>query len=227
MGYDIRTTMALPILLWSVRTLLLCVSTLLFACGGGGGGSSNFVPASSQPASSVSSSVGPSSSILSSPGSSAVSSSTASSSMPSVITLTGKVTYDLVPHNDNQFGLNYSATTISAGRGLLIELLDSNNLILATTNSDNLGNYSFSVENNKLVKVRVKAQLLRTQSPAWNFKVTDNTSGNSLYAMDGSLVAASDTTAVRNLHAASGWTGTGYTQPRVAAPFAILETTPH
>jgi hypothetical protein len=107
---------------------------------------------------------------------------------------------------------------------LVVELLDSNNLILATTNSDNLGNYSFSVENNKLVKVRVKAQLLHTQSPVWNFKVTDNTDGNSLYVMDGSLVAASNATAVRNLHAASGWTGTGYTQTRVAAPFAILDS---
>lgn len=232
MGRDIRTTMALPILHWGTRTLLLCVSTLLFACGGGGGGSSSFVPASSKPASSIGSSVGlsssspspASSSILSSPSSSLVSSLSASSSIPGVITLSGKVTYDLVPHNDNQFGLNYSATTISAGRGLLIELLDSNNLVLASTTSDNLGNYSFNVDNNKLVKVRVKAQLLRNQSPAWNFKVTDNTNGNSLYAMDGSLVAASDATAVRNLHAASGWTGTGYTQPRVAAPFAILDS---
>jgi len=144
--------------------------------------------------------------------------------MPGVITVGGKVTYDFVPHNDNQFGLNYSATTVNAGRGLVIELLDSNNLILATTNSDNLGNYNFSVENNKLVKVRVKAQLLRTQLPSWNFKVTDNTNSNSIYAMDGNLVAVSDATAVRNLHAPSGWTGTGYTQSRVAAPFAILDS---
>lgn len=232
MGCDIKTTMALPILSWSGRTLLVCVCTLLLACGGGGGGSSGFVQASSKPASSAGSSVGLSdassspisSSIASTPGSSIASSSAASSSLPDVITLSGKVTYDFVPHNDNQFGLNYSATRVSAGRGLVVELLDSNNVILATTNSDNLGNYSFSVENNKLVKVRVKAQLLRAQLPAWNFKVTDNTNGNILYAMEGSLVAASNATAVRDLHAASGWAGTGYTQTRVAAPFAILDS---
>lgn len=227
MGLEIRTTMALPILLWNVRTLLVCVCTLLFACGGGGGGSSKFAPTSSKPASSVGSSVGissSSSSAISSAMPSTPTSSTESSSIPGVISLSGKVTYDFVPHNDNQFGLKYSATTVAAGRGLIIELLDSNNLILATTSSDNVGNYSFSVENNKLVRVRVKAQLLRTQSPVWNFKVTDNTNGNNLYAMEGGLVAASEATAVRNLHAASGWTGTGYTQPRVAAPFAILDS---
>lgn len=227
MGLEIRSTMAVSTLVWGVRTLLLCTCTLLLACGGGSGGSSNIVPTSSKPASSTGSSVSLSSlsaSLMSSSMAFATSSPIASSSIAGVISLSGKVTYDLVPHNDNQFGLNYSATTISAGRGLVIELLDSNNLILATTNSDNFGNYHFSVERNKLVKVRVKAQLLSAHSPTWNFKVTDNTNGNNVYAMDGSLVAMSEATAMRNLHAPSGWTGTGYTQPRVAAPFAILDS---
>lgn len=152
------------------------------------------------------------------------SSSAVSSPASGLITLSGKVTYDFVPHNDNQLGLNYSDTTITAGRRLVIELLDSNNLVLAATISDNFGAYSFNVERNKLVKVRVKAQAARAQIPAWDFKVTDNTNSNSLYAMDGSLVEATDATAVRDLHAASGWGGTSYTQPRVAAPFAILDS---
>lgn len=228
MGLEIRTAMALPGMLWRGRTLLLVACTLLFACGGGGGGgSTNLTPTSNKSVSSIGSSVGVSSLIASSVPSSAAStrgSSTISSSLPGFITLSGKVTYDFIPHNDNQFGLNYSAATIVAGRGLVVEVLDSMNQILATTTSDNVGNYSFNIENNKLVRVRVKAQLLRTQSPAWNFKVTDNTNGNSLYAMEGALVAASIETAVRDLHAPSGWTGTGYTQPRVAAPFAIMDS---
>ena len=134
------------------------------------------------------------------------------------------MTYDFVPHNSTNIGLDYSAISRKAGRGLVVELLDANNLVLATTTSDSAGAYSFSVERNTLVKVRVKAQLLNNQLPAWNFKVTDNTSGNSLYAMDGSLVAASEASAVRDLHAGSGWSGEGYTQPRVAAPFAILDS---
>lgn len=224
MGLKIRTMMALPPLLWGGRALLVCTCLLLFACGGGGGGgSSNFVPASSTSVSSINSAVSISS-LMSSSLVSVSSSSTASLPISDFITLSGRVTYDFVPHNDNQLGLNYSATTVAAGRGLVVELLDSGNQILASTTSNNQGDYSFNVERNMLVKVRVKAQLARAQLPVWNFKVTDNTNNNSLYAMDGSLVAASEATAVRDLHASSGWTGMAYTQPRVAAPFAILDS---
>lgn len=142
----------------------------------------------------------------------------------SQVTLSGKVTYDFVPHNSAGTALDYSNITAKAGRGLVVEILDVNGAVLATSVTDNEGNYSVAIERDKQVKVRVKAQLLKTQSPGWSFKVTDNTQNNSPYAMDGSLVAATDATAVRNLHAASGWTGEGYTQPRVAAPFAILDS---
>lgn len=216
---------AAPSILAFFRQVLIvgCCMSLL-ACGGGGGGgnSLNPSPVSSKAAVSSAASVALSSAISSSPVSQA--SSSASSSVLASINLTGRITYDFVPHNDNKIGLNYSATNVQAGRGLVVELLDGNNSILATTNSDNLGNYSFATELNKPVKIRVKAQLLRTLLPVWNFKVTDNTNGNNLYAMEGALVEASAATAVRNLHAASGWTGVGYTQPRVAAPFAILDS---
>ena len=142
----------------------------------------------------------------------------------SSVTLSGKVTYDFVPPNSTNLGLDYAASSVKAGRGLVVEILDVNGTVLASTVTDNEGNYSVATERDKQVKVRVKAQLLKTQSPTWNFKVTDNTQSNSLYAMDGSLVAATDATAVRNLHAASGWTGESYTQTRVAAPFAILDS---
>jgi len=231
MGLKIRIRMALPVSNWGVRALLVCGCMLLFACGGGGGSKANLTQQSSAPVASVASSASlsstqplSSSSVSSLLLSSASSSSQMSSAGAGLISLIGRVTYDFVPHNDNNMGLNYSAITVKAARGVVIELLDSKNLVLATTTTDNLGNYNVSVEPNKLVKVRAKAQLLHTQSPAWNFKVTDNTNGNNLYVMDGSLVKASEATGVRNLHAASGWTGTGYTQPRVAAPFAILDS---
>jgi len=231
MGLKNRIKMTLPISRREVRALLVCWCILLFACGGGSGSKANLAPVSSKSASSVPSSA-PRSSVLPLSSSSLVSSllpsmsssSQINSSANGLITLSGQVTYDFVPHNDNKIGLDYSAFTVKPARGLVVELLDSNSLVLATTNTDELGNYSFSVESNKAVKVRAKAQLLRVQSPLWNFKVTDNTNGNKLYVMDGSLVMASEATAVRNLHAASGWTGTGYTQPRVAAPFAILDS---
>ena len=218
MGLKITTITRLPDFMWTVRSLLLCSCMLLFACGGGGG-SSKRPPVNSQPINSQ-----PMSLVSSSNFSSAINSSAVSSSVAAFLGLGGKVTYDSVPHHESNFGLNYSATTVKPLRGLVVELLDSNNVTLAVTNTDDLGNYSFSVEPAKLVRVRVKAQALRTQPPVWNFKVTDNTNANALYAMDGSLVAASEATAVRNLHAASGWDAIGYSQPRVAAPFAILDS---
>lgn len=149
--------------------------------------------------------------------------STAPPPLSANVSISGKVSYDFVPHNSNGLGLNYSATTTKPGRGLSIELLDANNVVLATATSDNTGHYSAEIQRDAMVKVRVKAQLLKTQSPGWDFKVIDNTSDDALYVMEGSLTAATEATAVRNLHAGSGWTGAGYTEPRVAAPFAILD----
>jgi len=54
--------------------------------------------------------------------------------------------------------------------------------------------------------------------------VKDNTNGNAIYALEGSTACTSTSSETRNLTAASGWTGTSYTNTRSAAPFAILDT---
>lgn len=146
------------------------------------------------------------------------------SSLPASITLNGKITYDFVPHKSNGNGLDYAALSARAGRGLVVELLDINDVIIATDISANDGSYSFEVAYNAVVKVRVKAQILNREVPTWDFKVTDNTNNNRLYAMAGTALAVTEATAVRNLHAASGWTGDAYGNSRVAAPFAILDS---
>ena len=214
------------LLIRAITFLFLCGCLSLVACGGGGGkGNSKPTTASSQPTSLVQNSISVSSvSVSSSSETSSVDSSATISSASSLVNLTGQITYDFIPHRPDGIGLDYSAITAKPGRGLVIELVDSNNAVLAITSTDSAGNYSFSVDKNRTVKVRVKAQLLQTHLPTWNFKVTDNTQSNKLYAMEGSLVEANDSTAVRNLHAASGWSGISYSQPRVAAPFAILDS---
>lgn len=155
-----------------------------------------------------------------------------SSSSASLITLSGKISYDFVPHFAQRNGLDYARTQAFPGRGLVVELLNANNQVLSTTRSDEQGNYSFTIARNELVRVRVKAQILNTPEdnhlnnthrPQWDFKVTDNTNNHRIYSMVGSLLAATENTAIRDLHAASGWTGEAYTQPRVAAPFAIID----
>lgn len=158
-------------------------------------------------------------------GSSGASENLSSSSVdPSqLVTIRGRVTYDFVPHNNNFIGLDYDNIERKPVRAVQVELLDSSNQTLSSTTTDLDGNYQLSTVKNARVRVRVKAQLLSTQTPSWNFTVRDNTNNNSLYVMDGSLSSSGSDASVRNLHAGSGWSGSTYIQARVAAPFAILD----
>ena len=144
---------------------------------------------------------------------------------PLSVTLSGKITYDHVPHNVSN-GLDYANTIQSNVRGATVELLDANgSSILNTTTSDIDGNYSFEVSVNTSYLVRVKAELKKDDSPpTWDFTVVDNTNSRALYAMDSALQTIVSSSVVLNMNASSGWTGAGYTQPRVAAPFAILDS---
>lgn len=190
------------------RVIAICLSmTFLVACGGSGGGNNSFV----QPATSLASS------------NSSSSSSSLASSSPSDILLGGHITYDSVPHNSNNIGLDYAATQELPVRGASVQLLDGSNQVVATSTTDVTGNYSFSVAPNQMLRVRVKAELVNSQSPSWRYRVTDNTNGNAIYVMDGSLASTGSQNSTRNLHAASGWGGSSYTAPRTAAPFAILD----
>lgn len=207
--------------LGSASWLPLFVCSLLSACGGGG--------SSSGPSAVASSSVATSAMVSSSQVNNSLSSlfTSSSSSLSSVsvqqVTLSGRVTYDRVPHNPDHIGLNYNAIQAMPVRGALVELLNSSGSIIATTSTDGAGDYSLRAPQNTLVKVRVKAQLLRTQSPTWDFKVTDNTSGNAIYALLGSSVTSGTGNSQRNMHASSGWNGSAYAGTRAAAPFAILD----
>lgn len=202
-----------------LRSLLLLLYMLLNGCGGGGSKSNSLVDMSTSSLSGTATSASTSaSSTIVSPSST----SSHSNSSAAQIALNGLVSYDFVPHSSA--GLDYARTESRPGRGLVVELLDENNAVLATTSTDGNGAYSINAPHNKLVKVRVKAQLLKNQSPSWNFKVTDNTSDNSLYSMVGNLIVANESTTIRNLHASSGWDGSAYTATRVAAPFAIIDT---
>jgi len=207
--------------------LLACTILILSACGGGGGGSNNVIStatstaillSSSSPSLSSNSSV--SSNFSSSPSSSQ---GFSSSSVQATVNISGTLTYDYVPHNENHVGLNYAATTQRPIRGAVVELLDEVGQVRVSTKSNPDGFFSADIQKNTSVKVRVKAQLLNTSLPTWNFKVTDNTSNNALYVLDGALASSGSDDSVRNLNANSGWSGTSYSAPRAAAPFAILD----
>lgn len=143
---------------------------------------------------------------------------------PATVTISGAITFDFVPHNTATNGLDYGNIVERPARGIVVEALDSANTVLSTTITDAAGNYSVTVDSDTNVRIRAKAQLLETGSArSWDVKVTDNTSGNALYALDGSLTSSGTTDTTRNLRAGSGWGATSYTGTRAAAPFAIID----
>jgi hypothetical protein len=140
------------------------------------------------------------------------------------VKISGKVTYDLVPSNSDHIGLDYLNITQEAVKGVQVDAIDSSNQSIASTTTDELGNYSFDLPVNSQVKIRVYAKLLKDGAPSWDVKVVDNTNSNALYVMEGALVSTGVSDSTRNLNASSGWGGISYTSERTAAPFAIVDS---
>lgn len=139
------------------------------------------------------------------------------------VSVSGLVTFDLVP-NGTGGGLDYDAIEARAVRGATVLALDASETPLASSSTDASGRYILELDRNISVSVRVLAELKQDGDPSWDFKVTDNTSDNAIYAMEGSLISTGNEDSTRDLHASSGWTGSSYEQARVAAPFAILNS---
>lgn len=140
------------------------------------------------------------------------------------ISVTGTATYDRVPHNPDN-SLNYTGFTQEPIRGAMVEVM-CDNAVYSSGVTSPTGAYSLLAPNGQDFFVRVKAQMLQTGTPSWNFSVVDNTSSGAFYSMVSRVFnSASDTMpALPNLNAASGWGGSSYTSTRVAAPFAILDS---
>lgn len=153
------------------------------------------------------------------------------------VTVSGRIAYQRVPFAalatpTARGGLDHPATFEAPAREVVVELLQSPGLaVLATTTTGTDGRYSFTAPANSNVVVRAKALSRVTASASrpgsWDVRVLDNTSGDALYTLDSSVIATGAADVVRNLTAATGWSGgsTGsYTGARAAAPFAILDT---
>lgn len=139
------------------------------------------------------------------------------------VTLNGVATFDSVPNSTG--ALNYSAIAPKPVRGAIVEVLNSASAVLATTTTDASGSYSVSVPSNTAIMVRVKAQLSQSGAgSSWDVSVRDNTQSNAIYAMETPVFSSGVAAGTRNLNAPSGWGGASYTAPRVAAPFAVLDT---
>ena len=146
---------------------------------------------------------------------------------PATVTISGRVTYDRVPFGTAlDAGLNYPATSQQPVREAVVQFVAGiGGGVVASGATDSNGNYTLTVPANSSGFVRVRAQSVRTATPARDIEVRNNTgSGLPVYVLDGSVFSAGTENVTRNLHAASGWGGSSYTGVRAAAPFAILDS---
>lgn len=137
-------------------------------------------------------------------------------------TVSGTITFDRVPIGSSS-GLSFNSVTQAPARQVVVEAIQSSNSnILASATTDTSGGYSLTVPADTTMFVRAKAQM--QSGSTWNFRVLNNANGSALYTLDGSSFNSGSSASTRNLHAASGWGGSSYTDTRAAAPFAILDT---
>ena len=148
------------------------------------------------------------------------------------VTITGTAEYEFVPANNNCQGLAFPSTRPRPIRGATIQAFRaSDNALLAETTSDDTGAYSFTIDSQLSIFLRVRAELKRSGSPSWDVEVRDNTSDTGLmlnqrplYALDTQVFNSGVVDMTRDILATTGWGGTSYTGVRAAAPFSILDT---
>lgn len=140
------------------------------------------------------------------------------------ITITGRVTFDRLQFQSTLGGgLNAASPIVLPAREVVVQAVS--NTTLAKTTTDANGNYSLSVPANTNMTIRASARMEKTgAAPTWSFVVRNNTNSDAEYVMQLDSFNSGAVNQIRDLHAASGWSGSGYTGTRVAAPFAILDT---
>jgi hypothetical protein len=155
------------------------------------------------------------------------------------VTISGQVTFDKVPHNTGAgagsnivaSSLNYNAITQEPVRGVIVQAVNGTGTVLDTATTDASGNYSVSVDPSTSVRIQARSEMQQSTGATWDIQVLDNTSGNAIYVLAGSLTDSGTANSTRNLNAGSGWDPAlnagagGYTSDaaRAAAPFSILD----
>jgi len=141
------------------------------------------------------------------------------------VKIKGRITFDRVHVKIDRGGiarLDYNNIEKLPSRGILVKAINVNGQTLDSTTTNSDGKYTLKVPINTDVKVRAYARMYK--DGYWDVRVVDNTNNSALYVIDGSYYNSGTRSTVRNLHAISGWTGDGYGNSRVSAPFAILDS---
>ena len=140
--------------------------------------------------------------------------------------LSGVAQFESVPSSSTNGALLYNAITTKPIRGATVEiLLAASGQVLATTETDATGAYSAFIPPTDSVCVRVRAQLVRSGTPGWDFRVRDNTQGDAQYVLDSAPMSGRASAPVPALVAGSGWSvsSSSYVAPRAGGVFAILD----
>ncbi|MEE8426050.1 MAG: hypothetical protein V3S15_02120 [Woeseiaceae bacterium] len=154
-----------------------------------------------------------------------------------MVMVSGTLQYEFVPPSLNCRGLNFNGTVPRPIRGATVQLIDAatGNVIDTMVSADE-GAYSFAnVDANRLVRLRIRAELKRPGSPSWDVEIRDNVvdpndpnppplTSRPLYVLDGTDFDTGSADVTRNLTATTGWGTNSYTGTRAAAPFAILDS---
>jgi hypothetical protein len=156
-------------------------------------------------------------------------------------TVRGTVTYDHVPTVSSGSGdqatakLDYAGTAALPARSIVVEAVDeASGAVLDSTTTADDGSFSLHLPAATVVRLRARAHSRHgsADAPDWSFTVRDNTTGDLAAAPDStleySIVGQPFNTHHQNhrrdLHAASGWTGSGYdAMTRAAGPFQVLD----
>ncbi|MYF68535.1 MAG: hypothetical protein F4181_00480 [Proteobacteria bacterium] len=138
------------------------------------------------------------------------------------VSVSGRAIFDYVPLVFAMGArLDYNAAETRPVRGATVQLLSADRIVDESVTAED-GGYRLEAPIGTEVSLRVRAELVGGESDLL-VQVLDNTRDGAAYAMDGMTFTTGETDLVRDVHAASGWTGAGYGQTRVAAPFAILD----
>lgn len=141
------------------------------------------------------------------------------------IPITGTITYDRVPVDISYGGiakLDYTQTRKLPSKYVVVKAIDKDGKAIAETVTDKNGRYTLHVPSDEEIKIRVYARMY--MKDFWDVSVVDNTNNKALYVMEGAYHTSASDPNLRNLNAASGWTGSDYKGIRTAAPFAILDS---
>jgi hypothetical protein len=152
-----------------------------------------------------------------------------------VVTISGNMFYEFPPPVAACNGLDFGNIQVRPIRQATVQMLDDTGTnVLDSDVTDDLGAYSLTVNASTDVIVRVKAELIKGGSPSWDVEVRNNVVDPAdpsppalalrpIYVMDTAVMDSGVFDQTLDLTAATGWDGSSYTNPRAAAPFAVLD----